>query len=82
MTTTQHFEVHIIATTADADHASLAGLPEIPYDMTACANCESDIGRTPTVKAHFIPLAIVLGEDDEGHLLCLRCTAPIFEHSV
>lgn len=79
---TRHFEVHIVATTAEADRAQIVGLPEIPYDLTECANCEEPIGRTPEVKSHFIPLAIVLGEDDLGHLLCLRCAAPVYTISV
>jgi len=43
-TITKHFEVHLITNSLEADLALLAGLPEVPYDLTECFNCESAIG--------------------------------------
>ena len=75
--TSRHFEVHLIVSGLEADIALLAGLPEIPYDITTCSNCEEAIGRAPELKSKFIPLAIVLDASDDGRLLCLRCVAPV-----
>lgn len=74
---TMHFELHLILNLSAADLAPLAGLPEVPYDLTECSNCEEPIGRAPGLAVKFIPLAIVLDDTDDSTLLCLRCVAPV-----